>query len=710
MSERISLHKKSSGGGSGEANTASNVGTSGVGVFKTKSGVNLRFKNIDAGSNKITVTDNTGNSTVDIDVDPANIDINALQNVTPLNTNMLAGTDNTGKLQSQPGFNINTGTGGLQFSNTVNPNGSGGNTITNFSTDYSPTADASTDSYNHFNLYAHVDPANSGFDLGDTGSAINMVNIGVDALGTGNLGNFNAFDAYFNIGNGTDAINSNGFAYAIGYANVNANVTVKGSIQGYLFQPSLNSSAIMDPNTSNITPFADFSNFPVAVRGYSSFYASPTIGTILNNTGWSGFQVNPNITTLQGNSSASGFGYFPSIGTNNTGYSSGFTASPNVTLNKGTIVGFNSYMGNVTNYAGVKAQRVVQDLTYVAKQVGTDYNTVSITYTSGGTAGSEAVSLAGNDITVQIDAGVSTAAQIKTAIEGNLGAALRVDVIISGTGSNAQSTQTQLFLLGGENAGQSRAADFNGDVTINGGLSFTGGLSVGALNAFRMLSLTNGGGQPSSAHTLISMPTAAANATTPNADYLGVNTAALITLGANSTTTTAFLGIAALGLPAVLSMGAGATVDRIAGSVFALSLDATATGGTADQVALCRAMALPNGITTVNRLYGYEVSLPFGSIATKQWGVYVTDSIDNFMAGSLRIGGTTISDDDSLAGVALHVGGKAFFESDLGFFGTTPVAQQVSSGAATAGGTYSATEQTMIQEMYNALRAYGLLT
>jgi hypothetical protein len=52
-------------GGSGEINTASNVGTSGVGFFKQKSVFDLQFKKITVGS-YLTVTDNTGNSTVDL--------------------------------------------------------------------------------------------------------------------------------------------------------------------------------------------------------------------------------------------------------------------------------------------------------------------------------------------------------------------------------------------------------------------------------------------------------------------------------------------------------------------------------------------------------------------------------------------------------------------------------------------------------------------
>lgn len=64
----------------GEANTASNVGTSGEGLFVSKLGVDLQFKNVDAGSPKITLTDNVGNNTVEIDVDGTQLDHTELQN------------------------------------------------------------------------------------------------------------------------------------------------------------------------------------------------------------------------------------------------------------------------------------------------------------------------------------------------------------------------------------------------------------------------------------------------------------------------------------------------------------------------------------------------------------------------------------------------------------------------------------------------------
>jgi hypothetical protein len=60
-------------GGSGEVNTASNVGTAGVGVFKQKVDENLEFKKLKAASAKVTVVDNAGASQVDIDASPDDI-------------------------------------------------------------------------------------------------------------------------------------------------------------------------------------------------------------------------------------------------------------------------------------------------------------------------------------------------------------------------------------------------------------------------------------------------------------------------------------------------------------------------------------------------------------------------------------------------------------------------------------------------------------
>ncbi len=57
------------GGGGGEANTASNSGTAGVGVWARKTGVDLEFKNINTTTGSyLTITDDTGQDEIDIDL------------------------------------------------------------------------------------------------------------------------------------------------------------------------------------------------------------------------------------------------------------------------------------------------------------------------------------------------------------------------------------------------------------------------------------------------------------------------------------------------------------------------------------------------------------------------------------------------------------------------------------------------------------------
>lgn len=74
---KLGLFDVASGGGTGgEVNTASNIGDSGVGVWKDKTGVDLRFKKIRSSSANLTVTDNLVSNTVDLDVSISTIKTN----------------------------------------------------------------------------------------------------------------------------------------------------------------------------------------------------------------------------------------------------------------------------------------------------------------------------------------------------------------------------------------------------------------------------------------------------------------------------------------------------------------------------------------------------------------------------------------------------------------------------------------------------------
>jgi len=643
----------SGGGGSGEANTASNQGTGGIGLFDGKVGVDLQFKNIAAGSAKVTVVDDVPNKLVSVDVDPAQIAITDLDGIQLLTSNTVVGVDNAGDVVSLPGWNINTATGGLNQNLTYQNDDLGGNTFHALNFELDPLQNSPDDSMNGLSIQATIDPNSTGFTLGTNGNIASIVNIGATHQGTSDIGGINGVNQYYNMGNGTDAINSKGILYYSAFTNVNANVTLNGPMQGYIFQPTFNASSAVTSG-HYITAFGDFTNIPIDALGYTSMGIGPTIGAIQTGNGYSGINLNTNITTLQGNAGFTGVGIYPTIGTLNSGYMAGFNFNPTVTLNKGNIQGIAvNVVDNVTNYAGVQASKVVQDLTFTFNEAGSYNNSYTIEFVDDTTAGNESVTIAGLAITVHMESGVSTATQIKAAADATLGFGSTVTTTISGVGSNAQVAAGPVSFAGGIDPGSAKAAYFKGDVQIDGALQFSGALNIGKLTSYASQALVSGTGTPASIDQLVTNPTVAANATLTAADLLGINTAMLLNVGANASVSTAFLGVQALGLPAVVTMGAGSTVDLIGGAAFAISLDAGAGGGTISNVHLCSSLAIPNGTTTVTNTVGYWFDMPFGDVGTNIWGVYSKPtSAQNYFAGAVKVCGT---DTVANASVALEV-------------------------------------------------------
>lgn len=96
----------------------------------------------------------------------------------------------------------------------------------------------------------------------------------------------------------------------------------------------------------------------------------------------------------------------------------------------------------------ILAQVVIQDMTYKAvANSGISPSQITIAYTTGGTAGSEVVTVNGSDISVQIQSGVSTNGQILSAINASPAALALVSAIASG--SHAESAPVAPTALAG---------------------------------------------------------------------------------------------------------------------------------------------------------------------------------------------------------------------------------------------------------------------
>lgn len=130
----------------------------------------------------------------------------------------------------------------------------------------------------------------------------------------------------------------------------------------------------------------------------------------------------------------------------------------------GTPGGYGAMSGGTPGGA-TKGAKVIQDLTFTSVFPGLQSNAITIEYTGTGTAGAEVVAVFGGAISVGIQSGVSTAAQVLAALLASSEAMSLVAVVLSGNGATAQVTAAATHLIGGANT----PADGEGAVTNSKG-------------------------------------------------------------------------------------------------------------------------------------------------------------------------------------------------------------------------------------------------
>lgn len=682
---------------------------------------------------------------------------------TPTGTpNQFAYFDGLGNLNEIPGWQIQA-VGGENVNLTLAPNNlSGGQNVHTRNAVFEPLQNSPNEGWNVFTHAAYLDNTSSGFTMGTSGEAAALHNLYFSHQGTGNVGTLVFLKLSSNIGNGTDTIDVKGLSLAYGFTSISANVNLSGPIQGWGFQPATNASTTASANTY-VNAFYDFANIANAVDAYASFSASPTISEIRNNANYTGFNLNPTITTLSGNAGFTGIAIAGTVTNMGTGGYTGININPSV-ADSAYAYGLFVDVTNITSSGTVLAAQFNGDvsingsLTFSGAlsigQLGAYYSAAPIT-NPGGTPSSlhglvtSPVSVTNTFVADSDTIGVNTAmltnmASGSTVIAGALGLGMSALALPCVTETHTDSylsdlaTAVYALSLSGTSTGGTIdvvhgcrvVAIPNGVTTINHFRGFEMNMPFGGVAtqthglwfdtgdySWMNHGLKIGGSAPVAASATFAT-TAVINLT--DRDRGSLRNGETITLqvlaaAANPTNTilVAFTGppnaVVITVTPNDGTNNGAVPVNLTTAELVELIASGFVTGKTVtvtDTSFHMRRQSASGGDGT-NLADGGEGD---GLVATFSGGVDGTDVVDSgcmlqIEGGDIKLAALNVRL-DTTTGTKI---GTATTQK-LGFFNATPVVQQTSSGAATAGAVYTATEQTMLQEVYDAVRALGLMS
>lgn len=147
---------------------------------------------------------------------------------------------------------------------------------------------------------------------------------------------------------------------------------------------------------------------------------------------------------------------------------------------------YNNYIHNQSGMQGFMALQAPvlsfvtdQGMTYTAVALGPAGDGITITLTAGGTAGAEVVTVVGRAISVQIEDGVTTQTQLKTAIDASAPAHALISVAVA-SGATPVDAATAVTTSGGAYLVASSYCPWASSVTHTG----TGQITIVLVDAF----------------------------------------------------------------------------------------------------------------------------------------------------------------------------------------------------------------------------------
>lgn len=534
-----------------------------------------------------------------------------------------AGFDGSSVLGSIPNWLYDAVTNGATVQTNVIPADSEGYfNVHNFNNSVNPAANTtgSTWALGQFELNVGTDDSGFSYSADGSGGPVG-ISVNVNARNKSSVGNVRNIQTATQIGNGVDAVTANNYSGVYNNIYVTENATMNNQTESFTSDVGINPTGTINNytwgrgnvNSTGTINYLNGINLGGNVPTLAQYFNGVTLNyTLGNSNGINGFTSNISVT-----------------GTNTNGYQP--FAAFGTLANTNGISTFGDYLNVTTeanNYTSFRASPGITTAnSYTA--FGAFPNITNATYVSMIETGGNGSVANWNDVNVHPNLTLVT--------DGYKG--INATPVAVGDGSGyATVGYFDASQLTNFSTDQVLAIQTQGNAQVNG-----------KMNAVAGVTPVDGGGNPGGVHGLISSMTTAANTTTANIDTIGVNTASLMTISTNSINTSGpfGLGLAALALPAILKTEAGSSIDHVNASVFALSLDATSTGGTVDELVGGRFTAIPQGGTmTINNLKLVKADLPFGDPAVKSWGFYGSSpTSENWFAKNIKIGGTAGSTD-----------------------------------------------------------------